>query len=218
MTIKTHPSLRNFFEASHPILTHKLSLLRSKYSDTKLFRELMEEITILLGYEATQNLQLVTRLIETPITTIETLCFKDQTFIIMPILRAGLGMVGGMLKLFPAATVAYASIARNEKTLEAVCHYFKPPSCDYNKKNAICFICDPMLATGGTACLAIQKLKEWGVVNISLLCIVAAPEGVKRINLQHSDVKIYSANLDDKLNKDGYIVPGLGDAGDRLWG
>jgi len=214
MSVKSYESLPNFHEVTHPIVQYKLTLLRETTTNRKLFKELTEEIALLLGYEATKDLPLTKRLISTPLETFEGLDLSSNQFVIAPILRAGLGMSDGLLKLFPMASVGHIGFFRDEKTLEAKNYYFKlPPDCE----NAFFFICDPMLATGNTACAAIEKLKERGINKMTLICLVAAPEGVKKVIQRHPDIIIYAASLDRQLNKHGYILPGLGDAGDRLW-
>ena len=215
MALKKYDNLPNFFEIGHPIIKHKLSLLRDKNTHCKLFKELSAEIALLVGYEATKNLALRIGSIETPLEVFDAPVLDNRQFVIMPVLRAGLGMVDGLLNLLPMANVAHVGIYRDEKTLEAKEYYFNLPP---NYKGALFFICDPMLATGGTACASIKRLKEQNIKNIIFLCLVAAPEGVRKTIAQHPDVKIYSAILDRELNDKGYILPGLGDAGDRLWG
>ena len=214
MPLKKYDDLPNFFEANHPIIKYKLSLLRDKNTNRKLFKELTEEIALLIGYEATRDLPLTTSPVETPLEIFDAPVLDNKQFVIMPILRAGLGMADGVLKLLPMANVGHVGFFRDEETLEAKNYYFKlPPDC----KDALFFICDPMLATGGTACASIQKLKDRGITNIIFFCLVAAPEGVRKTISQHPDIKIYSASLDRELNEKSYILPGLGDAGDRLW-
>ena len=205
----------NFFQINHPIVNHKLSLLRNKDTNCKLFKELVAELALLIGYEATKNLGLKAEVVETPLEKFDALVLKNKKVVIVPILRAGLEMVDGILRLLPMASVAHVGIFRDEKTLEAKEYYSNIP---VNHEDGLFLICDPMLATGGAASAAIAKLKERGINNIILLSLVAAPEGVKKITEQYPDIKIYSASLDRELNSKGYILPGLGDAGDRLYG
>jgi len=211
---KVHEKFPNLIEVVHPIVQYKLTLLRDVNTGRKLFKELTEELAHLLGYEATQDLQLVSRKIKTPLETFEAPFLKEKEFVLTPILRAGIGMVEGLIKLLPMASVGHIGFYRDETTFEPKSYYFKlPPNCE----NAQFFICDPMLATGGTAIAAIDKLKKQGIKKIVFICLVAAPEGVQKMLDAHPDVKIYAAKLDRELNKMCYILPGLGDAGDRLW-
>lgn len=213
MTLKVHESFPNFFEIRHPIVQHKLALLRDKTTGHKLFRELTEGIALLLGYEATRHLSVTTRLIHTPLESFKGPDLEKIQFVITPILRAGLGMVEGLRTLLPEAKIGLLGLYRDEETFEAKSYYFKlPPNCH----NAHFFVCDPMLATGNTACAAITKLKEAGIQYITFICLVAAPEGVKQTIQTHPDVPVFAASLDRELNKRNYILPGLGDAGDRL--
>lgn len=214
MSIELHAAFPNFFTVHHPIISYKLALLRDPETNRKLFKELTEEIAFLLGYEATANLSMTKRLIHTPLESFEGWDLESNQFVIAPILRAGLGMSEGLLKLLPMASVGYIGFYRDETTCEAMNYYFKlPPNC----QNAHFLLCDPMLATGNTACAAIEKLKENGIHHIQFVCLVAAPEGVTQITKQHPDVRIFAASLDRELNDVNYILPGLGDAGDRLW-
>ncbi len=200
---------------SHPLVQHKLSFIRDKNTGTKEFRELTEEITYLVAYEMTSDLLLEDVEIETPVckTTVKRLAGKKVG--IIPILRAGLGMVEGMLKLIPAAKVGHIGLYRDEKTLQPVEYYCKLPS-KLDERTLI--VTDPMLATGGSAVAAIQFLKDYGAKDIKLMCMIAAPEGIAKVQEAHPDVNIYTAAIDERLNEKGYIVPGLGDAGDRLFG
>lgn len=200
---------------SHPLVQHKLSFIRDKNTGTKEFRELTEEITYLVAYEMTSDLLLEDVEIETPVckATVKRLAGKKVG--IIPILRAGLGMVEGMLKLIPAAKVGHIGLYRDEKTLQPVEYYCKLPS-KLDERTLI--VTDPMLATGGSAVAAIQFLKDYGAKDIKLMCMIAAPEGIAKVQEAHPDVNIYTAAIDDRLNEKGYIVPGLGDAGDRLFG
>ncbi|MBN1684477.1 MAG: uracil phosphoribosyltransferase [Gammaproteobacteria bacterium] len=214
MPIKTFERFPNFYEVQHPIVQYKLSLLRDKETNRKLFKELTEELTMLLGYEATADIPMTTKKVSTPLETFDAPFLKNNQFVIAPILRAGIGMSEGLLKLLPMASVGFIGYYRDEKTREAMPYYFKlPPNCE----KAHFFLCDPMLATGNTSCAAIKKLKEKGVYNIKFICMVAAPEGVQQMLDEHPDVPIFGASLDRQLNENAYILPGLGDAGDRLW-
>lgn len=207
--------MEKIFITDHPLIQHKVSLLRDINTGVKEFRELIEEITMLMGYEATRNLPLTEVEIETPVSVSKTKVISGKKLAIIPILRAGLGMVDGMLKLIPAAKVGHIGIYRDPDTLEPIEYYCKLPS-DVEERELI--VLDPMLATGGSASQAIKYLKEKGASNIKLMCIVAAPEGIEKISKEHPDIDIFCAAVDKKLNDHGYIVPGLGDAGDRLFG
>ena len=199
----------------HPLIQHKVGLIRKKETGSKEFRELIGEIAMYMCYEATRDLKLTDIEIETPIcrTTVKELSGKKLA--VVPILRAGLGMVEGMLAMIPAAKVGHIGLYRDPETLKPVEYYCKLPA-DSNEREV--FVVDPMLATGGSAVAAIQMLKDKGVKNIRFLCIIAAPEGVKAMQEAHPDVDIYIGAMDQKLNDHGYIVPGLGDAGDRIFG
>ncbi len=199
----------------HPLVQHKISLLRSKRTGTKEFRDLVGEIATLMCYEATRDLPTEEVEIETPIAIARTRMLSGRKLAFVPILRAGLGMVDGMLTLVPAAKVGHIGLYRNEKTLEPVEYYCKLPE-DIGERDVI--VLDPMLATGGSACDAITLIKKRGARSIKFLCLIAAPEGVARLQKTHPDVEIYIAAMDEKLNENGYIVPGLGDAGDRIFG
>ena len=199
----------------HPLIQHKVGLIRKKETGSKEFRELIGEIAMYMCYEATRDLKLTDIEIETPIcrTTVKELSGKKLA--VVPILRAGLGMVEGMLAMIPAAKVGHIGLYRDPETLKPVEYYCKLPA-DSNEREV--FVVDPMLATGGSAVAAIQMLKDKGVKNIRFLCIIAAPEGVETMKKAHPDVDIYIGALDQHLNEHGYIVPGLGDAGDRIFG
>ena len=199
----------------HPLIQHKVGLIRKKETGSKEFRELIGEIAMYMCYEATRDLKLTDIEIETPIcrTTVKELSGKKLA--VVPILRAGLGMVEGMLAMIPAAKVGHIGLYRDPETLKPVEYYCKRPA-DSNEREV--FVVDPMLATGGSAVAAIQMLKDKGVKNIRFLCIIAAPEGVEAMKKAHPDVDIYIGALDQHLNEHGYIVPGLGDAGDRIFG
>lgn len=198
----------------HPLLTHKLSQLRKKETNTKEFRELMEEIAGLMAYEVTNDLPLKNVVVETPLATFQTLEL-DADIVLVPVLRAGLGMVDGITRLIPTARTGHIGMYRDHKTLEPLTYYTKFPS---NLADALVMVLDPMLATGGSSGAAIQVLKDNGARTIKLVCVVGVPEGVRKIEHDHPDVQIYLASLDEKLDENGYILPGLGDAGDRLFG
>ena len=198
----------------HPLIQHKVTLMRKKETGSKDFRNLLEEITMLMGYEITRDLPLEDVEIETPVAKMMGKQISGKKLGIVPVLRAGLGMVQGMLNLIPTAKVGHIGLYRDPQTLDPIEYYCKLP--DVEDRDFI--IVDPMLATGGSASAAITLLKEKGIKNIKLMCLVAAPQGVQKVNADHPDVRIYVAALDDKLNDKGYIVPGLGDAGDRIFG
>ena len=200
---------------SHPLIQHKLSILRREDTSTKDFRELVNEIAMLMGYEVSRDLPLEEVEIQTPITKTVQKQLYGKKLAIVPILRAGIGMVDGFLSLVPAAKVGHIGMYRDEETLEPVEYLVKLPE-DIDQRQI--FVVDPMLATGGSAILAVDSLKKRGAANIKFVCLVAAPEGVKKLQDAHPDIDIYTASLDEKLNENGYIVPGLGDAGDRLFG
>lgn len=199
----------------HPLIQHKLTYIRDKNTGTKEFRELVDEVASLMAFEITRDLPLEEIEIETPVSVAKTKVLSGKKLGIIPILRAGLGMVDGVLKLIPAAKVGHIGLYRDPETLKPIEYYVKLPS-DVNERDFI--VVDPMLATGGSAVEAINSLKKRGAKNIKLMCICAAPVGVEAVQEQHPDVDIYIAALDEKLNDHGYIVPGLGDAGDRLFG
>ena len=199
----------------HPLIQHKVSLLRSKNTGTKEFKELVSELAMLLCYEATRDLPTEEVEVETPIAIAKTRMLAGRKLALVPILRAGLGMVDGMLALVPAAKVGHIGLYRNEETLEPVEYYCKLPA-DIAEREVI--VLDPMLATGGSACDAITQLKKRGVKNIKFIGIIAAPEGFDRLQKMHPDVDVYVASMDERLNENGYIIPGLGDAGDRIFG
>ena len=199
----------------HPLIKHKLSILRMKQTGTKQFKEIVTELSMLMGYEVTRDLQLEEMTIETPICKTTGYSLAGKKIALVPILRAGLGMVDGMLSLLPAAKVGHIGLYRDPKTYEPVEYYCKLPS-DIDKREVI--VLDPMLATGGSAAAAIDFLKKRGAKHIKLVNIIAAPEGVEYVKSHHPDVDIFVASVDEKLNEHKYIVPGLGDAGDRLFG
>ena len=200
---------------THPLIQHKVTLIRSIYTGTKDFRQLLEEIALLMGYEITRDLPLEDVEVETPLVKAIGKQIAGKKLGIVPILRAGLGMVNGLLELMPMAKVGHVGMYRDPETLKPVEYYCKLPS-DLADRRII--VTDPMLATGGSAAAAISLLKEKGAKEIQLMCLVAAPEGVEVVNKAHPDVRIYVAALDEKLNDHGYILPGLGDAGDRIFG
>lgn len=200
---------------NHPMIQHKLSIMRDKETGSKDFRQLLKEISLLMGYEVTRDIPLDEVNIETPICKMVAKQVKGRKLAIIPILRAGLGMVEGLLELVPVARVGHIGLYRNEETHEPVVYYFKVPE-DIDTRMVI--VTDPMLATGGSASDAISMLKEKGCTNIRLMCLVGVPEGIERVRREHPDVDIYLAAVDDHLNENAYIVPGLGDAGDRIFG
>lgn len=212
----TTPELGNLRVTTHPLVQHKLSILRDRATPIKLFKELVEEIAMLMAYEATEDLPLEPVTVETPLETTRAARVSGKKLTLVPILRAGLGMVEGVLRLVPSARVGHIGLYRDHSTLEPVDYYFKVPG-DAEERHF--FVLDPMLATGGSAAAAVGSLKKRaGATRIRLLCIVAAPEGVRRMFETHPDVPIYAAALDRELNAQGYILPGLGDAGDRMFG
>ena len=199
----------------HPMVQHKLTIMRDKETGSKDFRQLLEEISLLMGYEITRDLPLENKEIETPICKMTAKKVRGRKLAIVPILRAGMGMVKGIQTLVPVAKVGHIGLYRNETTHEPVVYYCKLPE-DIQERLVI--VTDPMLATGGSACDALKMLKERGCNNIRLMCLVGAPEGIERVQREHPDVDIYVAAIDERLNEDAYIVPGLGDAGDRIFG
>jgi uracil phosphoribosyltransferase len=208
-------SLKNIYVMDHPLIQHKLTLIRDKNTGAKEFRELVKEVSMLMGYEVTRHLPLEDIEIETPVCETTAKIISGRKVGIVPILRAGLGMVDGFLSLLPAAKVGHVGLYRDPETLEPVEYYCKLPT-DVNERELI--VVDPMLATGGSAKAAIRFIKERGPMNIKLACLIAAPEGIDAVHEEHPDVDIYVAAVDEKLNDHAYIVPGLGDAGDRLFG
>ena len=211
----TTPSFPTLRVVSHPLVQHKLSLLRDRATPTKIFKELVDEIATLIAYEATSGLALEPTPVETPLERTTGRRVSGKKLTLVPILRAGLGMVEGVARLVPAARVGHIGLYRDHDTLEPVDYYFKVPG-DAAERDF--FLLDPMLATGGSAAAAVASLKRAGATRIRFLCLVAAPEGVRRLASAHPDVVVYCAALDRELNDQGYILPGLGDAGDRLFG
>ena len=199
----------------HPMIQHKLTIMRNKETGSKDFRQLLEEISLLMGYEVTRDLPLESIEIETPICKMTAKRVHGRKLAIVPILRAGMGMVEGLHTLVPVAKVGHIGLYRDEKTHEPVVYYCKLPE---DIQDRLVIVTDPMLATGGSACDAIQMLKERGCANIRLMCLVGAPEGIEKVQKEHPDVDIYVAAVDERLNEDADIVPGLGDAGDRIFG
>ena len=200
---------------NHPLVLHKLSLMRDKNTPSAVFRQLLREISLLLAYEVTRDLPMTTQAIETPLTAMDAPILKGKKLVIVSILRAGNGLLEGMLDLLPSARIGHIGLYRDPVTLQPVEYYFKVPG-DIDERPVI--VVDPMLATGNSVAYAISKLKERGAKDVRLVCLLAAPEGIKRVSEEHPDVPIYTASVDSHLNDHGYIVPGLGDAGDRMFG
>ena len=198
----------------HPLVQHKLSIMRDKETSTMKFRALLEEIAMFMGYEITRDLPLTYEDIETPLMSMKAPKIAGKKVVIVPILRAGLGMVDGLMKLMPSARIGHIGMYRDEETSKPVFYYYKMPK----GKDRLVLLTDPMLATGGSACDAITRLKADGYTQIRLICLVASPQGVKAVEEMHPDVDIYLAALDEGLNEKNYILPGLGDAGDRIFG
>ncbi len=210
--MKTYP---NVFVFDHPLIKHKVSILRDKNTGMKEFRELIEEITTIMTYESMRDVELVPVEVETPLETTVQYRVPEESVAIVPILRAGLGMVNGVHRVFPTARVGHIGMYRDEETLEPQEYYCKLPEGIAEKT---VFLVDPMLATGGSACDALAALKKRGCTHIKFMCIIAAPEGIEAVASAHPDVPVYVSTLDRCLNEHGYILPGLGDAGDRLYG
>ena len=198
----------------HPLVQHKLSIMRDKATSTMKFRELLQEIAMLMGYEITRDFPLTYEDIETPLMPMRAPKIAGKKVVIVPILRAGLGMVEGLTRLMPSARIGHIGLYRDEETCNPVFYYYKMPA----GKERLVLLTDPMLATGGSACDAIARLKADGYANIRLVCLVASPQGVAKVQELHPDVDIYLASLDEGLNEKNYILPGLGDAGDRIFG
>ena len=202
-------------ELKHPLVEHKLAILRDKKTGTKEFREIVSELATMLCYEAMKDAKMEEIEIETPIQKMKTRKINEDNYAFVPILRAGTGMLDGIIQVVPNAKIGHIGMYRDEETFKPNVYFFKVPK-DINKREVL--ILDPMLATGGSGLDAIELLKEKGVTKIKFLCIIAAPEGIKAIEEKHPDVQIYTASIDEKLNEKAYIVPGLGDAGDRIFG
>ena len=199
----------------HPLVQHKLTIMRNKETSTAGFRRLLREISLLLGYEVTRDLELTTTTIETPLQEMQAPTLEGKKLVFASVLRAGNGLLEGLLDLVPAARVAHIGLYRDHETLEAVEYFFKAPS---DLGDRLVIVVDPMLATANSAIAAIDKLKGRGATNLRYLCLLAAPEGIERFTRAHPDVPVFTAAIDDHLNEKGYIVPGLGDAGDRMYG
>ena len=205
----------NVFVFDHPLIKHKIAILRDNKTGMKEFRELIEEITTIMTYESTRDIKLEKVTVETPLEKTEQYKVPEESVAIVPILRAGLGMVNGVHKVFPTARVGHIGMYRNEETLQPQEYYCKLPD-GIDKKTV--FLVDPMLATGGSACDALDALKKRGCKNIKFMAVIGVPEGVEKVAKAHPDVQVYVSTLDRQLNENGYILPGLGDAGDRLFG
>lgn len=199
----------------HPLVQHKLTIMRNKETSTAGFRRLLREISLLLGYEVTRDLELTTTRIETPMQEMEAPTLEGKKLVFASVLRAGNGLLEGLLDLVPAARVAHIGLYRDHDTLEAVEYFFKAPS---DLGNRLVIVVDPMLATANSAIAAIDLLKARGATNMRFLCLLASPEGIERFAKAHPDVPVYTAAIDERLNEKGYIIPGLGDAGDRMYG
>ena len=207
--------MKNVTVVDHPLVQHKLSIMRNKETSTASFRRLLREISLLLGYEVTRNLELTTTRIETPLEEMDAPVLEGKKLVFASVLRAGNGLLEGLLDLVPAARVAHIGLYRDHETLQAVEYFFKAPS---DLEDRLIIVVDPMLATANSAVAAIDKLKERGATNIRFLCLLAAPEGIERFTTAHPDVPVFTASIDRGLNEKGYIMPGLGDAGDRMFG
>ena len=199
----------------HPLVQHKLTIMRNKDTSTAGFRRLLREISLLLGYEVTRNLELTTTRIETPMEEMDAPILEGKKLVFASVLRAGNGLLEGLLDLVPAARVAHIGLYRDHDTLEAIEYFFKAPS---DLEDRLVIVVVPMLATANSAIAAVEKLKARGATNIRFLCLLAAPEGIERFTTAHPDVPVYTASIDRQLNEKGYILPGLGDAGDRMYG
>jgi uracil phosphoribosyltransferase len=209
------PSSASVTVVDHPLVQHKLTLMRDKERSTKSFRQLLKEIGMLLCYEITRDLPIVTTEIETPLQKMQAPIIAGKKLVFAPILRAGVGFLDGMLEMVPAARVAHIGLYRDPETLAAVEYYFKAPS---DIADRMVIVMDPMLATGNSAIAAVDRLKQRGVKDLRFVCLLAAPEGIAKMQAAHPDVRIWTAAIDSHLNDHGYIVPGLGDAGDRMFG
>ena len=206
---------KNLTVVSHPLVQHKLTLMREKDTSTASFRQLMREISLLLAYEVTRELPMTTKKIQTPICEMDAPAIDGKKLALISILRAGNGLLDGILELIPAARVGFVGLYRDHETLQPVQYYYKVPD---HLDERICIVVDPMLATGNSSAAAVKLLKDSGARNIRFLCLLAAPEGIRHMNEEHPDVQIVTASVDSHLNENGYIVPGLGDAGDRMFG
>jgi uracil phosphoribosyltransferase len=207
--------MQNVTTVTHPLVQHKLTLMRDKTTSTKGFRQLMREIATLLCYEVTRDLSLDPVQIETPLMPMQAQVLAGKKLVFAPILRAGMGLIEGMLDLVPSARIAHIGLYRDPESLTAVEYYFKAPS-DLSARRVI--VVDPMLATGNTAVAAVDRLKEHGATDLRFVCLLAAPEGIANLHKHHPEVPVWTAAIDQRLNEHGYILPGLGDAGDRLYG
>ena len=205
---------KNLTVVSHPLVQHKLTLMREKDTSTASFRQLLREISLLLAYEVTRELPMTTKKIQTPICEMDAPAIDGKKLALISILRAGNGLLDGILELIPAARVGFVGLYRDHETLQPVQYYKVPDQLD----ERICIVVDPMLATGNSSAAAVKLLKDSGARNIRFLCLLAAPEGIRHMNEEHPDVQIVTASVDSHLNENGYIVPGLGDAGDRMFG
>ena len=215
MTVNPVSGDDGVFVIDHPLVQHKLTIMRNKETSTGSFRRLLREISLLLCYEVTRGLALTTKRIETPLEEMDAPTLEGKKLVFASILRAGNGLLEGMLDLVPSARVAHVGLYRDHDTLEAIEYYFKAPE---DLGDRLVIVVDPMLATANSATAAIEKIKERGATNIRFLCLLAAPEGIKTFRKAHPDVPVYTAAIDSHLNEKGYIVPGLGDAGDRMYG
>lgn len=214
-TAPTHSDDTHLTVVSHPLVQHKLTLMREKQTSTAVFRQLLREISQLLAYEITRGLKITTKQIETPVMKMDAPVLDGKKLALISILRAGNGLLDGVLELIPSARVGFVGLYRDEETLQPVEYYFKVPEA---LEDRLVIAVDPMLATGNSSVAAVDKLKEAGAKNIRFLCLLASPEGVARMKEAHPDVPIVTASLDERLNEKGYILPGLGDAGDRMFG
>ena len=213
--MRQDPRFPSLFIVDHPLIQHKLSHMRDRDTSSRTFRDLLREITLLMGYEVTRDTPLTTRRIATPLTALDAPVIAGRKLAIVPVLRAGLGMGDALLELVPSARVSHIGVYRDHETLEAVEYFFKAPE---SLSERLIIVVDPMLATGNSSIAAIDKLKERGAKNIRFLCLLAAPEGIRNFQSAHPDVPIFTASIDSHLNELGYIMPGLGDAGDRMYG
>ncbi len=208
-------SMLGVTQVDHPLVQHKLTIMRDKNTKTRAFRNLLREIATLLAYEVTRDLPVQDVEIDTPLMPMKGKEIAGKKLVLAPILRSGLGFLEGMLDIMPSARVAHIGLYRDPKTLKAIEYYFKAPT---DVAERLVIVVDPMLATGHTAVAAIERLKEYGVTQMRFVCLVSAPEGIELLRSEHPDVPIWTASIDDRLNDHGYIVPGLGDAGDRMYG